>query len=221
MQLFPAFLLPLLLLALATAIGFGPAAVFAQQIPANTPTKTGSATGGTTVLGASVWSELKPLQQKSLAPLVGTWNSLPDGQRRKWLALAQNYPNLAATEQQKLHSRMAEWAALKPKEREQARLNFAETKKIAPSDLTGNWEAYQALSPEERKKLAADAKPKIPGAATAVKPVPAEKLAEVPKAPMKPDTKRQLVARPESLNRNTLLPTVEIPSSPPPDAPQN
>jgi len=221
MTFLPAFLMQLVPLALATALGLGPMAVLAQQASTNTPNKAGLAAGGSTVLGAPVWSELKPLQQQSLAPLAGTWNSLPEGQRRKWLALAQNYPNLAPAEQQKLHSRMVEWAALKPKDREQARLNFAETKKIAPSDLTGNWEAYRALSPEERKKLAADAKPKTSGAATAVKPVPAEKLAEVPKAGIKPDTKRQLVAKPESLNRNTLLPTVEIQGSPQPDAPEN
>ena len=221
MDFLATFLMPLIPLVLAAALGLIPVVVSAQQVPANTPNKAGVAAGGKTVLSAPVWSELSSLQQQSLAPLVGTWNSLPEVQRRKWLVLAQNYPNLAPAEQQKLHSRMAEWAALKPKDREQARLNFAETKKIAPSDLTGNWEAYQALSPEERKKLAADAKPKTPGAATAVKPVPAEKLAEVPKATTKPDTKRQLVTKPESLNRSTLLPTVEIKGSPRPDAPQN
>lgn len=166
-----------------------------------------------TVLAAPPWSQLNASQQQSLAPLAGTWNTLPEGQRRKWIALGQNYPNLTANDQQKLHSRMVEWAALNPKEREQARLNFTETKKIAPSNLAANWEAYQALSPEERKKFAADAQPKPSGAAVAIKPNPPSKLAEVPKATNTPDTKRPLIAKPQSLDRNTLLPTAEKPSA--------
>lgn len=169
----------------------------------------------TTVIGAPSWAELKPLQQQSLAPLAGAWNTLSDAHRRKWIALAQNYPNLAPAEQQKLHSRMAEWAALKPKDREQARLNFAETKKMAPTERAANWEAYQALSPEERKKLADGAKPKPGGAAVAIKPVPTEKLAEVPKVPTPPDIKRPLVTNPQTLNRKTLLPMQNTPATQP------
>jgi hypothetical protein len=56
-----------------------------------------------------------------------------DAERKsKWLAMAQNYLGLAPAEQAKLQSRMAEWAALNPQERERARLNFAETKKLSP-----------------------------------------------------------------------------------------
>lgn len=172
-----------------------------------------SAAAPASVLGAPTWSQLNTTQQQSLAPLASTWNTLPEGQRRKWIALGQNYPNLAANDQQKLHSRMVEWAALNPKEREQARLNFTETKKIAPSNLAANWEAYQALSPEERKKLAADAQPKQSGAAVAIKPNPPSKLAEVPKATNTPDTKRPLITKPQSLDKNTLLPTAQKPGA--------
>jgi hypothetical protein len=187
----------------------------AQNSAPSSPLKPLTPSVAATVIGAPTWAELKPVQQQSLAPLAGAWNTLSDAHRRKWIALAQNYPNLAPAEQQKLHSRMAEWAALKPKDREQARLNFAETKKIAPTERAANWEAYQALSPEERKKLAAGAKPKPSGAAVAVKPVPTEKLAEVPAAPNSPDIKRPLVTHPQSLNRKTLLPMQNAPATQP------
>ena len=158
------------------------------------------------VLGAPSWVQLSLIQQKSLAPLFSTWDTLTDGHKRKWLALAQGYPTLAPQEQTKLHSRMAEWAALKPKDREQARLNFAETKKIAPQDRNVNWEAYQALTPEERKKLADSAQVKSIGASFTVKPVAPQKLADIRVTQKTPETKRTLVENPAAINQNTLLP---------------
>jgi hypothetical protein len=105
-----------------------------------------------------------------------------------------------------MHSRMADWAALNPKDREQARLNFAQTKKTAPADRTANWEAYQALSPQDREKLAAKAKIKPAGAAIVVKPVAPEKMVAVPPPKKAQDSKQLLVENGEKLNRNTLLP---------------
>ena len=159
-----------------------------------------------TAPSAPTWTELSGAQRQSLAPLASTWDSLGAGQRRKWIALAQNYPMMAAAEKEKLHSRMGEWAALKPKDREMARLNFAQTKKIAPSDRAANWEAYQALSPEEKKKLAEGSTKKPVGAAVAVKPVPSSKLAKVPVTRRTPETERALATSKQGVDRNTLLP---------------
>ena len=71
-----------------------------------------------------------------------------------------------------LHSRMTEWAALSPKERTQARLNFAETKKMPSDEKLSHWQAYQQLSAEEKARLAASGAKRPPGAATALKPTP-------------------------------------------------
>jgi Protein of unknown function (DUF3106) len=162
-----------------------------------------------TVMGAPSWVALSPIQRRSLLPLASTWDSLSEAHRRKWIALAQNYPSLAAPEQEKLHARMAEWTALKPKEREQARLNFAQTKQLAPSERAANWDAYQALSAEEREKLAAGGQNKPVGAAVAVKPATSQRLTVIPITPTKtPETKQSLVTKPQSLNLNTLLPAV-------------
>ena len=151
------------------------------------------------------WNGLTATQKKSLAPLAKTWDTLSDGHRRKWIALSLTYPSLAPAEQEKLHSRMAEWAAMKPKDRELARLNFVETKKIAPENRAANWEAYQALSAEERGKLASGAPGKPSGAAIAIKPVPG-KMTSVPATSNAPEPARPLLSGLKGIDPQTLLP---------------
>ncbi|MES2938086.1 MAG: DUF3106 domain-containing protein [Pseudomonadota bacterium] len=131
-----------------------------------------------------IWAELTASQQQALAPLAPSWSTLSEGHKRKWLALSQNYPKMQPEEQAVLRGRMTEWAALTPQQRTQARLNFAEAKKLPVTDKKAMWEAYQALPPEEKRKLAASAtvnKPPPPPIAAAVKPVPPQKLAKTPK----------------------------------------
>ena len=85
-----------------------------------------------------------------------------------------------------MHSRMNEWVALSPQQRAAARLNFAKTKELSkeltPDEKKAKWETYQALSPEEKARLASNASPKPAGAAIAVKPVEPQKLAVKPKS---------------------------------------
>jgi hypothetical protein len=153
-----------------------------------------------------LWSELTPAQQQALAPLSAKWNTVSEAQKRKWLALSENFPKMSGAEQAKLHSRMTEWAALSPQQRTQARLNFAETKQLAPDDKKAKWEAYQALTPEEKSRLAAGAA-KPPPTAAAVKPVTPDKLATVPKARPRQESKiPRIAAAPNQVDHNTLLP---------------
>jgi hypothetical protein len=127
------------------------------------------------------WTELTADQQQALKPLAAQWPTLSEPQKRKWIAMSGNYRALPPAEQDKLHSRMTEWVALSPQQRTQARLNFGEAKGLSPDDKKAKWEAYQALSPEEKHKLAAGAGGKTPPTAAAVRPVPAQKLANVPR----------------------------------------
>ena len=163
-------------LAQAPAAPVPPAKPVAPVSPAKPviPAQRASATS------SPAWSELTPTQQQSLRPLASTWSSLTEPHKRKWIALSRNYQTMPAPEQAKLHNRMTEWALLSPQQRAQARLNFAETKTLSPGDKQAQWEAYQALSPEERQKLSASAARKPAGAATAVKPVEPQKLATIP-----------------------------------------
>jgi hypothetical protein len=152
------------------------------------------------------WNSLSADQKIALAPLSSTWSTLSDGHRRKWMAIAQSYPKLSDADKEKMRSRMVEWAALTPKDREQARLNFAKTKSVEQSERASNWEAYQALSPEEKQKLASSAAEKPLGAAVTAKPVAPEKLAKVPVTRHTPEDKKAEAGSKTPLDKNTLLP---------------
>ena len=116
---------------------------------------------------SSSWQSLKGSQKKALAPLAPHWSQLSHAQRNKWLAMSNNFDNLSNKEQAILHERMAEWVSLSPQQRAQARLNFNQTKTLDADAKKTQWEAYQALSPEDKKKLAAQQTTGIRGAATA------------------------------------------------------
>lgn len=150
-----------------------------------------------------LWSQLTPSQQQALAPLSAKWDTVSEAQKRKWLALSRNFPRMSGAEQAKLHSRMSEWAALSPQQRTQARLNFGQTQQLSPDDKKAQWEAYQALPSEEKRKLAAGAA-KPPATAAAVKPIPPDKLAHVPKAKRASKAPPRIVSG--QVDRNTLLP---------------
>ena len=157
---------------------------FAVTVP-NTVSQQTKATPAAPISKPS-WSELSAVQQESLKPLAASWNSISESQKRKWLEVSKNFKKLSSAEQTTLHSRMVEWVAMSPQDRAAARLNFAKTKELSKS-LSGDekkakWETYQALSPDEKAKLAAKGSPKPAGAATAVQPVPTQKLAVTPKA---------------------------------------
>jgi hypothetical protein len=126
------------------------------------------------------WRTLSASQQVALQPLQSNWNSLSDLQKRKWQSVSANYPRMSHEEQVKLHSRMAQWAALSPRQREHARLNYAEVQKISPQQKNEKWEAYQALNPADKQKLAASAQAKPPRTALAIQPAPANKINQLP-----------------------------------------
>lgn len=200
-------------LAPATSQGFKPIQP-TPAIPAAQPAKAAkpAAADQAVVMPAAVskpaWQELTPAQQQSLKPLGANWGTLSQAQKRKWLALSKNYPTLAPAEQAKLHSRMTEWVSLSQQQRTQARMNFAETKKLPPDEKAAQWQAYQALSPEEKQKLAAKATPAPAGATAAVKPVPAQKLANVPTTRNTPKDSAVAAnaAKLPNVHTNTLLP---------------
>ncbi len=137
------------------------------------------------------WETLNTRQKLALYPLAERWSLISEVQKRRWLALAVNFPELPEEEQAKLHSRMTEWASLSAQQRSQARLNYASTNRLAGDNKLAQWEAYQALTAEERDLLAATAPPNPQGAATALRPVSPRKLVQVPAAtqanPLRPN----------------------------------
>ena len=128
------------------------------------------------------WETLNTPQKLALYPLAERWALISEAQKRRWLSLASNYPTLSEEEQQKFHERITDWANLSAQQRNQARLNYAVTNRLARDDKRAQWEAYQALTEEEKRALAARAAPRPQGAATALRPVSPKKLAQVPAA---------------------------------------
>lgn len=129
------------------------------------------------------WVELTELQKQALLPLEQLWSSMTIPHKRKWLAISHNFSQLSADEQSTVQSRMRDWASLSPQQRAAARLNFANSKELLLEDKKAKWEAYQALPPEAKQKLATQQQSKPPaGAATAVKPIAPQKLATPPAA---------------------------------------
>lgn len=188
----------------------GPVALLAGKAVAGAPNPVGSGAPGKAGTPASavtkpLWQDLTPVQQASLKPLAANWSSISEAQKRKWIALTQNYNAMAPADQGKLHSRMTQWVSLSAEQRTQARLNFAETKKLTPDEKAANWKAYQALSPEEKQKLAAQNNAKPVGAAAAVKPVAPQKMANVPST-RKSAKPGELSAQYEMVDAHTLLP---------------
>lgn len=103
------------------------------------------------------WQELTPGQRSALKPLERDWSGIDSARKQKWLEIANRYPSLPAAEQQRISERMTEWTKMSPSERGQARLNFQNARQLAPAERQERWQAYQELTPEQRRKLAARA----------------------------------------------------------------
>ena len=155
-----------------------------------------------------LWLELTPAQQLALQPLHGHWNGLSDAQKRKWLALSKNYPTMAGAEQVKLQARMTEWVTLSAEQRTQARLNYAQAKAISPTEKQEKWQAYQALSPEEKNRLASK-HPTPKGAAPVVKPDTGAQLTVVPTSAKSVKPGQKIATATHRIDQKTLLPQPE------------
>lgn len=103
---------------------------------------------------AQAWQQLNDQQRLVLAPLEEDWASLTKARQKKWLEVANRYPNMSDAEKSTLQSRMTEWAKLSTAERQVARDNYLRTIKISPEKKAAAWESYQQLSDEDKKKLA-------------------------------------------------------------------
>jgi hypothetical protein len=177
-----------------------------------------TAKGNGRAVSSPTWKELGSTEQQALAPLAASWDTLSLAQKRKWRAMSRNFSKLSPDDQAKLHSRMSEWVALSPRQRTEARLNFGVVKQVPADERKAKWEAYQALSPEEKRKLAAGAA-RPPVTAAAIRPVAPGKLATVARPKPSSSAPRHALVAPGRLDRNTLLPGHAPASAPKPPAP--
>lgn len=101
----------------------------------------------------SDWSQLSASQRKALAPLASQWASLAPSSRVKWVEVARRFDQLAPAEQARLQQRMSSWAALPSDQRGEARLRYQQSRQLPADQRQQKWQAYQALSSEEKQDL--------------------------------------------------------------------
>lgn len=154
---------------------------------------------------SDAWQSLSKRQKLALAPLAADWHELTAQQRQKWLALSRNFFELSDEEQLTLHSRMQEWAALSPRQRSQARFHFNATQSLSAQDKRAQWEAYQALSDQEKHKLSSGPKPPVKSTARSFAP-PSTRLVSPPLLPVNATRAVQRVAPSKPVHPKTLLP---------------
>ncbi|MGM9513755.1 DUF3106 domain-containing protein [Roseateles sp. DB2] len=144
------------------------------------------------LVGDQRWASLSPAQQAVLAPLADEWDGLDAARKSKWLEIAARFHTLTPEQQARLRERMIAWTRMSPAERQQARVGFQSNpqlrdEKLQSEKLQSKWEAYQALTPEERQALAQKGAEKAArkradpkAAAQAQKPLSGAKSAFVP-----------------------------------------
>ncbi len=158
----------------------------------------------TTVDRSPTWSSLTSAQKQVLAPLQRDWASIDANRKQKWLEVAAKFPSMPADERARVQARMAEWARLTPAERAGARLQFQEARRLPAEERQAKWEAYQALSAEEKQSLARRAKP-VPKAASAAEASAAKTR---PAATAASGAKQNLVAAATLTPSRVVTPTV-------------
>ncbi len=160
------------------------------------------------------WAELNAEQKQILLPLQNLWPTLEENRKRKWLAIAKNFPTLSPQAQATAQERMREWAALTPAQRYQARLHFAQAQQLSPEEKLAKWEAYQSLNEEEKNKLSQSKPAWSKGAAMVAKPVPPEKLTATPVTKKEGQEKPPRIETAEAqVDPFTLLPIKKRPAS--------
>jgi len=202
LRLFSVFLPNFFLLLIAVGM---PLAAHAQASSSASLSASGKVKPAPVALEAGPkWSELSSAQQAILSPLQHLWSGLEENRKRKWLAIAKNFPSLSPQAQTTAQERMKEWAALSPTQRAQARLNFAQSQQLSNDEKKAKWEAFQTLNDDEKQKLAPQKPPLPKGAATAAKPISPDKLTTTP-APKQGQIKTPRIETTE-VHPRTLLP---------------
>ena len=128
------------------------------------------ATSSPSASGRIAWHLLSARQQLALQPLQKDWSTLSSDRQQKWLEVAARMPTMTADERSRIQERMAEWARMTPYQRGQARLQFQEVRQLQAEDRQARWEAYLALTDDERTALAGQAKRAAPASPSVATP---------------------------------------------------
>ena len=207
----------LLGIALVLALPIGSAAQGNASVAASVPLPQASVSSRGAAKPAAEqgirWRDLKTFQQAALKPLEQDWPGIDAPRKQKWMQLATRFPKMSAPEQARVQTRMAYWAKLSPQERGQARLNFQEATQLPSQDRQAQWDAYQALPPEQKRQLAARAAP-ASGAASAAAAISAPNIARKRGAGELPPDRTDKTARDAALTKSNIVPNPALANRP-------
>jgi hypothetical protein len=105
---------------------------------------------------AQKWGELKPEEQKSLAPFQKEWDGMSPERKKKWRAVAEKQQTMPPEQRDRVQQRMQNWSQLSPDERKKARAGYEEIKQLPPEKRAGvpqKWDEYRSLPPEKQEEL--------------------------------------------------------------------
>ena len=106
------------------------------------------------------WTQLTDTQRDLLVPLESVWDNITPVRKEKWIQAAQKIAQMPPDEQARMREQIRIWVSMTPKERQEARQNYLNTKKLGVKDKLLQWLEYQNLPEEEKRKLAAAARKK-------------------------------------------------------------
>lgn len=127
------------------------------SLPAKLAIPAISKTAAKGVVSNPSWKELSAVQQEALSPLAGQWDTLDAPHRAKWLQISRKFDTMNPDEKTRIQERMRAWVALTPEQRRIARDIYARTKKLNTDQKSAQWEQYQKLPEEQKRRLAAEA----------------------------------------------------------------
>jgi Protein of unknown function (DUF3106) len=107
-------------------------------------------------VAAQKWSELKPDEQRNLAPFQKEWDNMPAERKKKWRAVAEKQQTMPPEQRDRVQQRMQNWSQLSPDERKKARAGFEEIKQLPPEKRAAvpqKWDEYRSLPPEKQEEL--------------------------------------------------------------------
>lgn len=108
------------------------------------------------------WRQLRPDQQRILAPLREDWENLEPQRKLKWVEISNRYHKLGSDEQARIQRRMKAWASLTPDQRRAARDFYRDIEKLPPEkkqEVRHKWEEYQQFTEGQKQQYAARQKP--------------------------------------------------------------
>jgi hypothetical protein len=107
-------------------------------------------------VSAQKWSELKPEEQKALAPFQKEWDNMSAERKKKWRAVAEKQQTMPPEQRDRVQQRMQNWSQLSPDERKKARAGYEEIKQLPPEKRAAvpqKWDEYRNLPLEKQEEL--------------------------------------------------------------------